>query len=161
MEMERYYLEQQAIPEMLYSDNCQPFLMSLLQDRGDFLVYMLTLIGAETGSGCSYRADQFVFKPQLFSGEDKSRDIAILTIDMPEPEEMPLCAKIIICHDAMLSNPRYYTVEKSVGDNKFMLCGVNEEGRHLNFGNCPENEEELFYKILGFYRNHLSGIENS
>ena len=157
MEEERYYLEQRVIPEMLYSKNCQQFLMALLQNRGEFFVHLLNVIGKETGYNCPYETDQFVFKPQLISGENKSKDIAILMIDMPEPERMPLCSRIIICHDSMMSNPRYYTVEKTVGENKFMLCGVDEEGRHLNFGNCPESEMDLFRKIYSFYTNYLNG----
>lgn len=153
---ERYYLEQMFIPNMLYSENCQQFLMVLLQDRGDFFLHVLNEIGKQTGYRCPYEADQFVFKPQIIAGEDNSQDIAFLMIEMPEPERMPLCSRIIICHDAQLSNPRYYTVEKTLGENKFMLCGVDEQGCHLNFGPMPGDEKALFTKIYGFYSSFLS-----
>ena len=155
-QQERYYLEQQLIPEILYSEECSRFIMVLLQDRGKFFVNVLNTIGKESGYQCPYKPEQFVFKPQILSGEDKSQDIAFLFIDMPEPERVPLCSRIIICHDAAISNPRYYTVEKSVGDSQFMLCGVDEEGAHLNFGSCPESEEELFYRVHGLYTKHLA-----
>ena len=85
-QQERYYLEQRLIPEILYSEECSRFIMVLLQDRGKFFVNVLNTIGKESGYQCPYKPEQFVFKPQILSGEDKSQDIAFLFIDMPEPE---------------------------------------------------------------------------
>ena len=135
-QQERYYLEQRLIPEILYSEECSRFIMVLLQDRGKFFVNVLNTIGKESGYQCPYKPEQFVFKPQILSGEDKSQDIAFLFIDMPEPERVPLCSRIIICHDAAISNPRYYTVEK--------LLDLRP-----NYGGGNEDNRDLLQKVLG------------
>ena len=77
-QQERYYLEQRLIPEILYSEECSRFIMVLLQDRGKFFVNVLNTIGKESGYQCPYKPEQFVFKPQILSGE--IRQLLLLTL---------------------------------------------------------------------------------
>ncbi len=152
---ERYVLEQMFLPQSLYGEGCQQTMLALLQGKGEFLVYMLNAIGQQTGSKCPYTADQFVFKPLIISDHGDIPEFAMLIIDMPEPEIMPLSSRLIICHDKELSKIKYFTVEKTLG-GAYMLCGVSEDSVHVNYGDAPESEEDLFKRVYELYTDYLT-----
>lgn len=152
---ERYYLEQKLIPECLYGKESKQLMMGLLQGRGTFLIKLLNEIGKQTGYICPYDDNQFDFKPLLVGACGDVPEIAILMIDMPEPETMPICSKLIICHDERIERIQYYTVEKTVGIGKSMLCGVEENGQHKNYGETPKTEKELFQRVYELYTRFL------
>lgn len=158
-EQVRYFLEHKALPEELYSDHGGGLVVAILKERGKFFVQALNILGKEEGYTCPYSEDDYVFKPQLIRGKGRAPDLAILEIDMPEPERMPLCSRVYICHDDKLDHIRYYTVERTY-DGSSMLCGWDQEC-HSNYGPAPSDEKELFLKIYGMYLKYLVGSIDS
>ena len=149
----RYFFEHRLLPQELYSKRGSNVIIGMLEQKGEFFVSVLNLLGSEQGYKCPYSPSDFVLKPQLMRANGKTPSLAILAIDMPEPEITPLCSRIYICHDENFSRIRYYTLERSItGGN--ILCGW-EKDSHNNYGSPPENEEKLFYKIYSLYTHYL------
>ena len=155
---ERYILEQTFLPQSLYAEGCRQTVLALLKGEGEFLVYMLNEIGKQTGNKCPYTADQFTLNPMLVPARGDNPEFAMLVIDMPEPEIIPLSSRLIICHDMEWGNVKYLTVEKSLGDT-FMLCSISEDNDHENYGDAPESKKDLCRRIYKLYTDYLKESE--
>ena len=147
----RYALEHQILPQELYSENGPLLLLRLLKERETFFVDTLGFMSRKLGIKCPYDRSDFAVKPQLVSKNGGADKIAVIIIDMPEPEMPPLCSKLIICHGLKpVKILGYYTVEKSIGDT-FMLCGWTSGGGHFLHSPAPASEKELLAEVLKPY----------
>ena len=106
------------------------------------------------GEVCPYQKEQFNVNTQMVPGKDNAQDFMVITIDMPEPEDELLASRIFICLDNSFDNLAYFLVEKSF-EPMFMLCGVDEKGSHLNYGEAPSDKNELFRKVCDIYGNYF------
>lgn len=156
MNEERFYMEQEYIPAMLFGDKeKRKALLSGLQNKANgFLAYLYNAIYKQNGWQCPYRDDQFNVKFCLAAVEGCAPAFGVLTIDMPEPEGMMLASRVFICADASMDNPCYFLVEKSVGSS-CALCRKDGDGTHFNYGPAPESEEEQFQKVCDIYDDYL------
>ncbi len=152
-EMIRYTLEHILLPQELYGERAKILLLMLMKEQGNLLKELLDKIREEQECASPYRAEDFVFRPHVFRDHDGKLVFVINEIVMPEPEKMPLCSRIFICHDKVLEHIWYCTVEKSVDDTE-VLCSWSLNA-HLNHGEAPETPEEIFRKVLEMYRRSL------
>lgn len=155
----RYFLEQRVIPDRLFLGEGKLFIASLPKLGGRDLYSQLVIrenlrIGG--GYKCPYSPNQFVIKTRRLWTTDNKQEFGMSIIEMPEPESVPLCAFLIICHDSKLEQIRYYTIEKAIGRGHYMLCEVDEERRHLNYGDAPDSYEEIIEKINELYTDYLN-----
>ena len=91
------------------------------------------------------------------SGHLFSDSVEVIVYRLPEPQRAPLCLYTAAVIDQKNGKYYYYTLEKSVilhdeEDDKqaWMLCGVNQEGMHLNFGKYddPLDEESFVRRVV-------------
>ena len=152
----RIFMEQEYLPALLFGDKeKRKALLSGLQNKENgLLFYLYNAIYNQNGWQCPYREDQFNAKFCLAAAEGCDPAFMVLTIDMPEPEEMMLASRVFICADASMDNPCYFLVEKSIGSYG-ALCRIDGDGTHFNYGPAPESEEEQFQKVCDIYDGYL------
>lgn len=146
----RYQLEHGFLPSVLYSENGEHLIRSILSRRGLFFVDVLSFLGRNDGYQCPYKESDFQFKPVLVGRDGDPNQFAVLEIDMPKPKFSPQCHRVYICHDARFSKFQYFTLEMGFDGGK-VLCGWNADGVHLNYGSADDSEEELFHRIAGIW----------
>ena len=101
-----------------------------------------------------YTERNYAILPQIVSADAGLPEFALVEIRMPKPEGMPLCSRVYICHDNKFENIRYYTLEISF-DTSYVLCGWEEDGAHINYGNVPDADSERCKKVIKIYTNFL------
>ncbi len=149
----RYMVEHKILPELFFSEKAKDYFLILMASEGKLILNLLMLFGKDQDYKCPYSASDFkldlhiIKKPDRDSGETGKE---ILEIIMPEPEQMPLCSRIYICHDMKLENIEYFTLEKSVGDSE-ALCAWTPAGIHENFGTAPKTKDEVFREVVYKY----------
>ena len=150
---ERYFVEHEYIPHELFS-GCKNMLLSQLQNRREEEIYYLYSAEYEgAGKACPYSKDQF--KVEIVKRKVQGiPEFSMILIGLPKPECPPLCSKLMICYGRGFENPGYFTVEKAFGFNKYMLCCANEMG-HLNYGEAPKSDDELFAKVDSIYSHSV------
>lgn len=152
----RYYIEQTYLPQVVFSNEQlgEELLNGLLECDAKNMYLMFSSVYKDRGEECPYSEDQFVIRVEEVFGKDNSTNFCVITINMPEPEEMLLCSRIFICLEPALKNLRYFLVEKSF-DDEYALCGKNGEGAHSNYGPAPGSEIEQFKKVCEIYEDYL------
>lgn len=161
MNDERYYLEQTYIPKTLFGGKeiRNLFLSGLMEKGEEMLLMLFNTLYRSQGKKCPYTAEQFSLRGvKATPPDDNGLEFLVLLIDMPEPEDMTLASRLYICLDLEFDKPGYFLVEKSF-ENYSALCGVNEEGMHLNYGEAPEDEREQFSKVCDLYNRYLKSFE--
>ncbi len=143
-----YYLERHFFPESFFSDNCEIFLGTLLNDKGAFCVNILNSVNSdEQNYKCPYSAEQF--RPHIYkvkTGIETLPYFYMFQLTMPEPDVSPLCKRVYFCHDEVYGHRYYYTIEKTV-NNTWMLCEWKRNGMHINHGDCTEDLEFELQRI--------------
>lgn len=147
----RYYIEQTYLPQVLFNNEqlSTVLLNGLLECDAKMMHLMFSSVYKNRGEECPYTEDQFVIRVEEVLSKDNAKDFCVITINMPEPEEMLLCSRIFICLEPSLKNPRCFLVEKSF-DDEYALCEKNGEGAHLNYGQVPKDEIEQFKKCARY-----------
>ena len=149
----RYTVEHKILPEMFFSEKAKDYFLILMASEGKLIFDFLRFFGRDQDYKCPYSAEDFKLDLHIIRKPDKESEDpgkAILEIIMPEPEQMPLCSRIYICHDMKLENFEYFTLEKSVGDSD-ALCAWTSAGIHENFGTAPKTKEEVLREVVNKY----------
>ena len=140
----RYMLEHRLIPELLYSEGIT--FMRLIADEKNILNKILLETLERDGVANPYGNNAITVKPFTI------KDIIIVKIIFPEPEEEPLCYEAYAFYDTMNERAGYYCLEKGgiLGEQPF-ICGWNQDGVHMNFDNCSFDREEVFVNMLRLF----------
>ena len=155
----RYFFEQRTIPTRLFSGDGKVFIATLPKLGGKYLYSLLVIkenLRVGGGYKCPYGPEDFGIKTRKMRTTDNKQLFGILIIDMPNPKSVPLCSKLIICHDQNYEQICYYTIEKALGSDHFMLCGVDEDLTHLNYGDAPCVESDILERICELYTKRLN-----
>lgn len=147
----RRYAEQDYFPYDIYRKDREYQLIRWLEEKQEECVKMLyDNVWDSVGKVCPYKQDQFSVSVREMKTEGYP-EYSIMTIDLPKPEAIGLCSKLIICYCDGDRHHRYYTVEKAFGINKFVLCGFDETQKHLIFGEVPMDETLLLKRVEDLY----------
>lgn len=146
----RYGVEHKLLPELLLSERSKFTILMLARTQGAFMLHLYGLLSEGRDYTCPYRPEDFKFAVHSENGEDGKPERVILEIITPEPEVMPLCSRIYVCHDRNLENIEYITLEKSVDDTE-CLCGWPSTNCHSNYGRAPETKEAVLEKVKSMY----------
>jgi len=152
----RYAMEHSIFPELLF-DNPKKTIICLSHPTLNYYYDLLDALYEENGMKNPYKVEDF--KIERFSYED----VLIAVINLPEPEQGPLCRRLYILFDKKFSKVKYFTIEKSANlfgeiskeDNSDIsfLCGWDKKKRHNNYGpivpNTIESERE---KVLASFK---------
>lgn len=151
-----YELEHHLIPESFFGKSCHDFIGAILNEKGNFFVDVLNWLNQDVPNyTCPFSPAQFKVRPfKTATGHEVYPYFYMVQLTMPDPDVSPLCKRVYICHDEMLGNRSYYTVELTT-DGNWMLCGWNSRGMHLNYGDCPDDEELEIQQIEDLYINSL------
>ena len=81
-------------------------------------------------------------------------NILCSVIELPQPEEEPLCYEVYVLFNIDTKEGAYYCLEKGgyIDDQPF-LCGWSKEGSHLNYGNCSFDRDELIGNMIKLFLN--------
>ena len=151
--MQRYEVEHDLIPILLYSERAREFLPLLRRKKAEMMVDLYSMTQEGTRVPCPYPEEEFQVESTEYLGVTEADTVYMLSVEMPEPLDIAACRRGFICCQKEDENIRYFTVEKSgAGD---MLCGWDPDRRHTNFGRAPEEREEQIRKVLLIYRDWL------
>lgn len=142
----RYILEQELLPQMLFSENGSNMINTILREKGSFFTTCLRFLAEEEKTKAEYKGTDFAIQPVPLFDDDKNLVFAVIIVDMPKPKQASLCSRLFICHDGQFKNVFYYMVEKSFGSP--MLCGRDKDGNHLNYGPAPKDIKEQFQRVV-------------
>ncbi len=155
----RYLFEQELLPRLILNEEQtlkgrirtkinKETLHRLLEKKGAFLVTLMNQLFQKAGRKCPYTENQFDINLLCLKNKDGTK-FRVVTIDMPKPEKMPLCSRIIICFDSRLYQPQYYMVEKSFVWS-YQLCGSDGEC-HMNYGSVDNDKSKQLEKVCELY----------
>ena len=147
----RYILEQELLPQMLFSENGSNMINTILREKGGFFTTCLQFLAEEEKTESRYKDTDFTIQPVPFFDDDKNLVFSVIIVDMPKPKHAPLCSRIFICHDGQFKNAYYFLVEKSFGSS--MLCGRDRDGNHLNYGPAPKDIKDQFQRVVQLCKN--------
>ena len=142
MEIEkiRYHFEHKLLPSLYFQED-NKIILALIQDDGHLLYDIQARVFQTCESEMPYHASQYHCHPYSID-----EHLKMLALTMPEPETTTLCASIFLVFDDAVTKKCYFTVERSIkGVN--LLCGWDEEQRHVNYGECPDDVLQLVEKL--------------
>ena len=153
----RYNLEHRLFPRYYFEDT-PAFFAALLGNEDEdsegvdnYLFEMVSDISDKCDFALPYTADQYGV--ELREIDDNT---FMCKISLPEPEESPLCSRVYLILSGDYSNQRYFSVELMEIRRKrkcYCLCEWSSTGHH-NYGEAPENVEQLERKIVDLgYQN--------
>ena len=140
----RYFFEHKLLPQLLYEEDPQQFL-GYLNENGVFALW--SSFTQTNGFDVIYTQEDFA--QNLYMEEDGSW---IMLVNLPKPEEAPLCSRVYLCWNPTTDRKGYYTVEYDnfMGEAWF-LCGWNEDGTHRTYGGAavvPDDPDDPAYSTL-------------
>ena len=171
-----YTFEFDLLPKMLYGERGRDLISVIGVDGAEFLSDLLGRLAKSAEMTSMYTKKDFSVKMINSAYERDNSTIFLIKIDMPIPENhtVPLSSQIFICFNFCgddIRCIRYYTKEPEVGMEKLeellgykfthlkepstFLCGVGEDGRHLNYGIISDDPEEILSRIMEIYVNCL------
>ena len=153
----RYLFEHELLPKAVLAEKGKKLIILIAQDSGGVLADFMDSIGSKIDNNyhCPYSAEDFAVVNRTFDRSDYKPRYFIHRVVMPEPQFPPQCYCVYICHDADFANVRYYTLEKSADDARF-LCGWTKNGTHLNYGPTDEDPDELTKLLADWYYDEVS-----
>ena len=177
-----YWYEFDYLPKLFYSERGK-YRVVFVEKAGMMIASRLRVTAECNGMVSPYTEQDFsaeMLRPD--SGAD-DRNIYILKMNMPVPEDpmAPLCRHIFVCFrhfDQDIHDIRYFTEEcdcDRAGKEEFyrslnlpfpekencFICGVDEEGKHLNFGTAPEDQDEVIRIVCDIYCDYLDSHKDS
>lgn len=145
----RYLVEHQGLPALLYSEPAFPNL--LIENTGEIManLYRTACRISRQKEPCPFKKSDFRFDLHVMAG-DPEDDRMILTINMPEPVVPPDCERVFVCFHRESDAVNYYTVEKSFDGN--VLCSWDESGTHHNYDDAPATEAEQLERVMDMFK---------
>lgn len=71
-------------------------------------------------------------------------DLLLVRIDLPEAKaQAQLCHRIYITNDPESKSLHYFTIEKGREKDQRNFCGVDSEGKHVDYGEAPVEGAEI------------------
>ena len=142
----RYYFEHKFIPNEIYKSGIR--FMNVIVEEDNILNKIFHDMLKEEGVEDPYPEVAVKVIPY------KIESVLLAIIELPKPEEEPLCYEVYALFDLDRREGAYYCLEKGgyVDDQPF-LCGWSKEGTHLNYGNCTFDKDELIGDILRLFLN--------
>lgn len=171
-----YTFEFDLLPKMLYGERGKDLISVIGVDGVKFFSDLLGRLAKSAEITPMYTEKDFSVEIINSVFERDNSRIFLMKMDMPVPENhtAPLSSQIFICFnfcDDDIRCVRYYTKEPEVDREKLeellgykfthlkeastFLCGVDEEGKHLNYGIISENPEEILNRVMEIYVNYL------
>ena len=138
----RYYFEQAFIPQSFFNKEVRLIMLThLLIGGGSELSSLCNNFFEKAGERCPYKEVLFEVKSQVISAKGEDPEFVVMTLNMPLPEDIPLASRIFLCIDKENVHPACFMVELSL-NYRYVLCGRDANGNHLNYGEAPKTEEE-------------------
>ncbi len=160
-----YYLEHRLLPEMFYGGDRET--IKKLSDSKYYSGVVEELNRKDHKEEITLKEEDFT----VTGGTIKGTDALILKIDMPEPNEAPLCRTVYMLCSNDMQERAYYTVER-YENGTYGLCGWLAPNMHVGFEmgidysplgerlkaqelfrELPEKKKELL-EIMEQYNNH-------
>lgn len=130
----RYHFEHSALPTLFYE---QPeSMLRAIKQRGIYALW--DSFCRENHVESDYTVSDYL--EHWYSSED---DTIILQIEMPKPEESPLCERVYLVYNGETDLAAYLTVEfdNFFGESNF-LCAWTPEHEHVNYGSIAVIERD-------------------
>lgn len=142
----RYMFEHKLLPGYFYSDTERLLKMILLDKKVLFRIISDIFRGESVEN--PYKEEDFDAYP--FKVTDEVRGVCI---NLPEPEEEPLCYRIYMIFNMTFDKLWYFTIEKGneVGEDYPFVCAWTAEGGHLNLGNCTFEKDNDLIRCLDIF----------
>jgi len=160
----RYIVERNTMPNMLYpKDEIEKTkkILQLIENGREKMMWIIYSGEYELShKKCPYTESQFNVNIEIMSPIGIPKYTMIIA-DLPKPEAIASCSKMIICYCENYEYIRYYVVEKAFDGNKFILCGWDEQHNHLNYGNAPDNDNDLKKAVNDIYGEYLRKFFNA
>ena len=134
----RYAIEHKMMCEVFYNDPVK-WLILLLEDK---LYDLWDSVIQSNGFQNPYRRADFITH-----GVNTKDGTILVSVELPEPERMPLCYMVHFIFNDKEGLARYYTQEKTIGENMCCMCMWTKDGTHSNMGTealgdrSPEHHE--------------------
>ena len=103
----------------------------------------------EQGLECPYTEDQFNVEAVKLS-----KDISLLIITFPEPEQGPLCYKSYLFFDEDFGRSMYFCIEKN-SENVPTVCAWNQNGEHAEYMACSFEDSDDFVKCSTIFKSEF------
>ena len=133
-----YYFEHRLLPEVFYGAK-GGFIMAINKDLQELnRVFHKSASDAEVEEEVP---EDFMHTELVYVDDDKKDYLQI--VEFNGPEECPLCKIAVMRFDKDFTKLMYYTFEYEFDGSAPVLCGWDEEGNHLNFGDKAETVPEM------------------
>lgn len=143
----RYLFEHRLLPQWLYREK-ETLISVLLQKDKNMAFQIFSDICKKENVEMPYKEEQYRIIPYGLS--DKA---AAVCLQLPSAEVSPQCERVYFVFDQEKEKFAFYSVEKGAFDYN-VLCGWSEDGGHLNYGKCPEDENEELKRLLDLFEHN-------
>lgn len=142
----RYMFEHGILPDLFYRDS--QLLVGLILHDKNALFRIIDEIFNNENIENPYSEEDFDAYPIKISDE-----VIVLCVNMPEPEEEPLCHCMYMIFNSDFDKLRYFTIERAGNDstNYPFVCAWDADGNHLNFGRCTFEEKNDLISCLDLF----------
>ncbi len=152
----RHRLEQKVLPNTFYKDK-DKFLDSVLDKGGKFFSDLFVLFAPPESALYNEKAFTVTAKKLDYRDDDEvKKELYIVIVDMPKPEETHLCRRIYFCYEEESGTARYFTSELSHTGDYFMSSVISGEEKG-DYGIAPENTELEFRRIGNIFLKQIIG----
>ena len=141
-----YFFEHELLPSLFFT-RTEKFVNRIANGKNALFMLMSTQC-TEEGAENVYGPGDFDATPVKIA-EDK----LALIIRFPEPIGEPLCYYAVLLFDPTFKKKAYYCVEMAdpFGESDPFLCGWDENGRHLNFGKCKNDMNDILGRCASMF----------
>ena len=143
----RYHFEHNALPFYFYDDPGN--MLDVMSQHGCFELWKALV--EENGIAYPYTEEDF---REIWYA---AGDAVLLQIELPKPEDTPLCFRIYMAYDPTTEQAGYYTVEyDNFFDEAAILCGWDKEHVHTEYAGAaildpedPDYDSKLLEEAKG------------
>lgn len=149
----RYQFEHRMLPSLFFEQKEQ-FIGHTMQDK-DSLFRMIDEIFNDVEIPNPYHTDDFSIEVARIS-----KEVLMMKIIFPEPEEEPLCYCSYLFFDEKFEKLGYYCIEK--GNKESESCPFvgswTPDGLHLSHGHCTFENYNDFLKCADIFMEQEFGL---
>lgn len=149
----RYVFEHRLLPNWFYEDK-DKLVGAILHDKS-ILFRIISDVFKEENVENPYKEEDFDAHPFKVTEEVRG-----LCVEMPEPEEEPLCYRVYMIFNTDFDKLWFFTIEKGneAGENYPFVCAWDAEGSHLNLGHCSFDKNNALIRCLDIFMEIEYGL---
>lgn len=149
----RKKVEQEILPNFLYSQKSALF-ASILDKQGKFFSDIYNCMFFDPTGESDHSQDEFSVEIKSFAHQDTC--FYVLIACMPEAADLSICRRVYFCYDRESETVMYFTSELT--EDGFKLCGINEDGEHLNYG---DGSDDVMRELADVVRAILAVLDKN